>query len=374
MALEFHEEEYSSELKSLDSLLQKGEITYDLLWAIFKPGCYLFTADNSLKEPQIMKHVYINKVRDPDDETKTWMSVGTAILHHDGELLGWTGGIDVTNVPITIHQFKGSRAISSLDIYPLQHHEDPEGMRKRLLERGRQYLELQNPVCREYNGLASYTVFEAEKWVEKRFNASGRVMVDPVAFRTKDPDNTLTFPRISESVDKEELTDDEIVCCDHRILGFSIRQKRWGAFSVSKMYPVEWNTRAIDRVIMPPRKHAIIKTLVKSHLTRENLFDDIISGKGKGLVGLLSGGPGVGKSLTAEAVSEWVQRPLYTVTSADLGVAVDEIDSNLEMILEFTRRWGSVLLIDEADVFLQKRNPQQLDVNALVSVFLRHLE
>ena len=37
-------------------------------------------------------------------------------------------------------------------------------------------------------------------------------------------------------------------------------------------------------------------------------------------------------------------------------------------------RWGAILLLDEADVFLERRSSQDLVRNGLVSVFLRKLE
>ena len=36
--------------------------------------------------------------------------------------------------------------------------------------------------------------------------------------------------------------------------------------------------------------------------------------------------------------------------------------------------WDVVLLLDEAEVFLQKRSPTDVKRNALVSIFLRQLE
>ncbi|KAF1994363.1 hypothetical protein P154DRAFT_585815 [Amniculicola lignicola CBS 123094] len=76
--------------------------------------------------------------------------------------------------------------------------------------------------------------------------------------------------------------------------------------------------------------------------------------KGQGLAGL-SGAPGVSKALTAEAVAEVIQRPLYMVSAGELGIEPVVVHKRLGMILEVTGRWGCVLLIDEADVFLAAR-------------------
>jgi SpoVK/Ycf46/Vps4 family AAA+-type ATPase len=113
---------------------------------------------------------------------------------------------------------------------------------------------------------------------------------------------------------------------------------------------------------------------VRSHKNGPNSFDDIVSGKGRGLVGLLSGNPGVGKTLTAEVIAEATKRPLYMLSAGELGTDSGEVDDKLGMILEVTRVWSCVLLIDEADVFLQARDGLDLERNALVSIFLRRLE
>ena len=41
------------------------------------------------------------------------------------------------------------------------------------------------------------------------------------------------------------------------------------------------------------------------------------------------------------------------------------------MVLELATSWEAVLLIDEADIFLTKRDPNDLERNALVAIFLR---
>jgi hypothetical protein len=51
-----------------------------------------------------------------------------------------------------------------------------------------------------------------------------------------------------------------------------------------------------------------------------------------------------------------------------------ELEARLSPILDVVRRWSAVLLLDEADVFLERRSPYNLQHNSLVSVFLRQLE
>jgi AAA+ superfamily predicted ATPase len=50
------------------------------------------------------------------------------------------------------------------------------------------------------------------------------------------------------------------------------------------------------------------------------------------------------------------------------------LDRNLTRIMDMTATWRAVLLIDEADVFLERRSLHDLHRNAMVSVFLRVLE
>lgn len=69
-----------------------------------------------------------------------------------------------------------------------------------------------------------------------------------------------------------------------------------------------------------------------------------------------------------------VKKPLYVVGSGDLGTTARELDMELTRIFSAATKWGAVVLIDEADVFLEKRSLHDLHRNAMVAVFLRQLE
>lgn len=101
---------------------------------------------------------------------------------------------------------------------------------------------------------------------------------------------------------------------------------------------------------------------------------DIVKGKGKGLIILLHGAPGVGKTSTAESVAAKSGRPLFQITSGDLGLSPSEVEKNLKEIFRFAQLWGCILLLDECDIFLAQRAKNDIKHNGLVSVFLRTLE
>ncbi|MCJ1356879.1 MAG: hypothetical protein MMC33_006875 [Icmadophila ericetorum] len=147
-----------------------------------------------------------------------------------------------------------------------------------------------------------------------------------------------------------------------------------GSFSVSRIQDVVWKPEAFGSLSIDADEKSLIYSLVKSYNSRLTRLDDVIEGKGKGLIGLLSGPPGVGKTLSGEAVSEITKRPLFYLSAGDLGTTAEELDRNLNAILELCQGWGAVLLLDEADVFLQKREDAHIERNALVSIFLRQLE
>ncbi|KAK0647882.1 ATP-dependent zinc metalloprotease FtsH [Lasiodiplodia hormozganensis] len=100
----------------------------------------------------------------------------------------------------------------------------------------------------------------------------------------------------------------------------------------------------------------------------------MVRGKGNGLIILLHGGPGTGKTLTAESVAEIAKKPLYRVTCGDIGTEPREVEKYLQKVFHLGKIWDCVVLLDEADVFLEQRTLSDLSRNALVSVFLRTLE
>lgn len=178
--------------------------------------------------------------------------------------------------------------------------------------------------------------------------------------------------------DKKEVpvfTDEEYLIASPVVLGFAFAEKLWLEFTVSGVKDIVWNEGAYDSLVLEDNTKAIVKALVESHKYHPaESIDDVIQGKGKGLVAVLHGPPGTGKTLTAEGISELLKCPLYMVSAGELGTDPRSLESELQKILDIAHAWGALLLLDEADVFLEKRTIQDIHRNALVSIFLRMLE
>jgi hypothetical protein len=139
---------------------------------------------------------------------------------------------------------------------------------------------------------------------------------------------------------------------------------------VDDMQPYQYQPELKQKLILPPEQTDLIDILTAE---MDMLMDDIVAGKSGGTTVLCAGPAGVGKTLTAEVYSEIIKRPLYRVHSGQLGLNVAEMEKVLKETLIRAQRWGAVMLIDEADVYIKRRN-DNLAANAVVGVFLRVLE
>lgn len=139
---------------------------------------------------------------------------------------------------------------------------------------------------------------------------------------------------------------------------------------------VEANDKAFKKLEIDQNYKRLILSLVKSHFDKietekktnvEIETQDLIRGKGKGVVILLHGVPGVGKTATAEAVALKWKKPLFPITCGDLGYTAETLEKSLHEIFRLAHHWGCILLLDEADVFITQRERHDLKRNALVS-------
>ncbi len=124
---------------------------------------------------------------------------------------------------------------------------------------------------------------------------------------------------------RDVLTPEQILTCRHLVRGFSLKLKAWRKsistcasptltfalvdFQIEGVEEVVWNETAFERLILPGDVKNLLLAFAKGQRDSDEDFDDIIEGKGKGMIIQLNGPPGVGKTLTAEAGAYSPERP-----------------------------------------------------------------
>ncbi|KAF5679531.1 AAA family ATPase [Fusarium denticulatum] len=248
----------------------------------------------------------------------------------------------LTDSTFNLPSFAGIRPISELSVRPAWacSEDDIKSMKAALVERGHKYEALRGIHFRFYPGIVekehTHCEAEASGWDGVRVPSlpvqviAGRVIVDAAG---------------------------------------------QGTAQVDDLKDIEWNTQAFDNLVIDEAEKRLLVGFIGA-ATNGKLqdFDDFVHGKGKGLVMLLCGPPGTGKTLTAESVSENLKRPLYRVDTSDLGMDPKYLEINLKTALDRCARWNAILLLDEADVFLEKRTSSNLTQNEMTTIFLRVLE
>lgn len=125
-----------------------------------------------------------------------------------------------------------------------------------------------------------------------------------------------------------------------------------------------------DKLVLPQSHKELLDILVNNSSI---LKGDIIDNKGNGTVVILEGPPGCGKTLTTEVYAELMEKPLYKISSGQLGVDAKDMDNNLYDVLRRAARLGCILLIDECETFVRKRGTDLVQ-NAIITTFLRKIE
>lgn len=152
---------------------------------------------------------------------------------------------------------------------------------------------------------------------------------------------------------------------------FSLDMKKYVYVDVDDAEEYPFDAKAMDRLVLPPSIDSLLRRIFAADTTK--LFGDVIQGKHGGMVMLAAGESGVGKTLTAEVFAEVTKRPLYVLELGELGTDLKSVEANLQRIFVRATRWNAILLFDEADIFLAKRDAD-LERSAIVGVFLRLLD
>ncbi|KAK8023688.1 hypothetical protein PG993_011754 [Apiospora rasikravindrae] len=373
--------EIGDSIKVFEDYVEKGVVTWENLWMVFQPGSPLLAAHKGpLSAFELEDTEYM------ENRCGKFIRLRADCIDYDGKTFGRC------RENIDIPEFIGTKKILELPAYPFTFHPRPDEIRESLTKRGQLFEDLAGHHYKAYSGTAITWDREGN---ELPIEVSGRIIVDIGSFNRFSPINYMRQRRLRDWKPRDQLLllagmtshakaggqDDGKLKLSpyHRMLtrcrtsGYSLKLKKWLDFFVEQVGDIHFSDDAFNKLVLPEDQKELIMAFSESQL-EGCAFDDVISGKGKGVICLLSGSPGVGKTLTAEAVAENLRVPLHTLSSGDLGSDPYEVESSLQRILELVARWDAILLLDECDVFLEARSSHDLERNKVVSIFLRTLE
>jgi len=368
------------------ALLARNQTAFGALWFVFDEGTQVYSWKQGHKVATTIDQCYYN-----------WYdyTMSGKVIKSNGQKFFEAGH------QLKVHRFRSVMPLADLDVMCMDGETYAE-----LTQRGEMFRKVAiGHNFRQYNG---FMLKSFSSLFVYRIPAEGRVMIDPALYSRMNP-NDQEFQFAGSAVqrheyeqrqygyggmgsnskrtavfgDMEELADDDLFKTWPLLPGFSFQCKKWGLFTIADLSDIHFDDKAFDQLVLSRDKKDLIKCLVEQQgkLTAEDVkgnssagFTDIISGKGGGVIFLLHGPPGTGKTLTAEAVSEHLHTPLYCVSVGELGTTPGELEQKLQNILEIAGVWRASILMDEADVFLERRSKNDILRNAMVGIFLRLLE
>ena len=354
--------------------IERPSIRWTNLWMAYRPGELVFTGNGASAKCLEIVEAYERGGQCPS------FIVSGKTFTHDGTQFGYE------HHAIGQSPYKGMKPLAKVSCVPQEYLEGREELKETLIARGRKFCTLRGSHYRTFSGTVSAlsNVRDWNRWSEYKEEPmiiSSRIMVDAKMFGIVKSPNRISLDEYKAMPkdclpedEKDYITEKDLLLADCKIPGYALQNKRWCWFSVYGVQPVVFNKEAFGSLLIPARQKSLVHSLVKSHAGGDDEFDDLIAGKGKGLVFTLHGCPGVGKTFTAESVADHIERPLYVLNSGELGIEPKDVEETLNKALLLAVAWNAILLSDEADVFLEQRSVQDLQRNCLVSLFLRVLE
>ncbi|KXJ91261.1 P-loop containing nucleoside triphosphate hydrolase protein [Microdochium bolleyi] len=401
--------------------------TSDSLWMLFKPGEVVFSKYSGKWTAFVVTQF-----------VRGGLVVGGPPLPHRVHAWKLTYSGDTfnrTSHELRIEPFRGEQAIANLAVIPARFFrgadgkEEPAAVLAEQVRLGKLMWQLtQGPAYMSYEGNLASQEGDDDEWSHPTNTTgfmSGRVMVDcngndgggyreydSGRRRSRPPRNGVQahivvdplpyfaarcdceacgkieaepskslfagFEGVRPKVDEMPASDLYFTVMYKVVDGFILGERRWGSFNVDQLRDVQFDREAFKFLVLDDEIKLTVKALIGKFASVQGRVspwpNDFVRNKGQGRIFLLHGSPGVGKTCTAEATAELARRPLISLTAGDLGRHGHGVERSLDYFLKLGERFGAIVLLDEADVYLERRRTSDIARNGLVSVFLRALE
>ncbi|ROW06834.1 hypothetical protein VMCG_04098 [Cytospora schulzeri] len=400
LLLRFLDDNIMEQVRAEEERNKRGYYTFDNSWVFYKPGRTIIEiTDGGNWVSYVVSSVSGGIFHNPP---AMWTLYGWR-LKFDGERMGRS------RYKISTERFDGEKDFHD-NIRFVDDRDNIEGDNlMNLVLDGERYWKLLKKQCKYHNGrsmdfpyneIDGLVMADVASYYAKRPSWRPALM-DDTDFRRWSSDCTcgvcekraLQGGRSVASIfeeydcitleDRDELTRHMYLLCPKHIPAFVFKMRRWQNVHVANLQEPKFQRGMIDDLVMEPSRVRTLKALASSYIRinqhgkpieHEPWAADFVKGKGSGLIFLLHGKPGVGKTATAESIAEFTQRPLMSLTTSDIGTDPKYVEINLTENFKTARSWGAVLVIDEADVFMERRSSQDLQRNSLVAGFLKALE
>lgn len=338
-------------LRTIEELKSDSRVSFAVLDKIFSVGNKVtFSLDGAVHG------AIVDRIRLEHGMFSKWYDIKLRYIGTNGKRFC----IETSSMSIPF--FGGSKPFKSLPLQPLVERSD---LWEELSARGNKFVE--HAIGHHYLAYDGAGI-DNSRW-RRLIRASGRIMLDATSFDFMNPDAAR---RLDDSTLFDTVPPKDFVICSPFLRGFSFFAKKWLTFKLEATSSIAFDENAFEGLVLDTDVKETIESLVTSFDATASL--DFISAKSEALIFNLAGPPGVGKTLTCEAVAEKLHLPLYSVTVGELGSTLEDLEVNLQNLLEIAARWNAITLIDEADIFMQKRTDLDVVRNGFVGIFLRLLE
>lgn len=384
--LRFLNSEFKDTVAQVARVHREKKVSWNMLWAFFPKGQRVYytcqLTGQTLQGIVRYKYYYVtpagNKFR-VDIEVRDYNSKRYTKCYKN----------------IKVDNYKGEKSFDTIGICPMDLLKPAEAadMESMFLHNGKKFYNIakQGHSYLQYQGSRLRMELVGKCWQLKKQKADGRVMVDLMSFARMNPAYPLdnaSPPKTSCCSSEDAIcsvegmpSDEELMLAPAVVYGFSFSNKLWGCFDINGFTDIQFDDQAFDRdlVLSDPSRKEMLLALVSHYLRNDGVEDlpklDPISNKGDGCIFLCYGPPGTGKTLTAESMAEKLRRPLWSISVFELGTTAQELETRLVESLDIASQWNAVLLLDEADIYMEKRtsngDPNRI---AMTAIFLRLLE
>ncbi|KAG7294030.1 hypothetical protein NEMBOFW57_004092 [Staphylotrichum longicolle] len=372
-------------------LLDNGVMTHKHLWTLYKPGVTVHGVVGGHERFYIVENSEYSR----EDGA---LILRTKHVDWDGNRFGY-----VTK-QIDIDPFSGTKSITKLGLFPAAFHPSKEEVKARVAARGRMFQDLagvryMGTFADQIHKVAGRIVVDATAYIEADQDAIAQpelAALDENDTRPRTHTARLQEPNLDPNAQSESsLTDTQLLLCAPTVRAFSLTLKTWGLFSVSQITPIPLNDAVFTNLVLPANYKDLILALAEAHHPSfttttttpttspiptinptssppavPHQFDDLVQGKGAGLVVLLAGNSGTGKTLTAEAVADTLRRPLYVLGTGELLGQREELDDAEERVRRVLERAERLLESYKGILFLTSNRPEAIDKALLSRVHL----